>query len=83
MCCSLMARWPGISGRRYAVALSRSADFPLLLIGEATTYATGMAEGPFAIDGRHHWRTRKQRMGSTESAGPRQGFSGGLEIRTC
>ena len=73
-------RWPGVSGRRYAFELSRSADFSLLLLSEPAVYATGMTVGPFAVGGRYHWRVREQQPGSTEPASPRQGFGGSFDI---
>jgi hypothetical protein len=73
-------RWPGVSGRRYAFELSRSADFSLLLLSEPAVYATGMTVGPFAVGGRYHWRVREQQPGSAGSASPGQSFSGSFDI---
>lgn len=68
-------RWPGVAGRRYSFELSRNADFSLLLIQTPAVYATGMAVGPLAQDGRYYWRVREG-----DSEGTPAGYGGSFDM---
>lgn len=49
-------RWAASSARRYRLELSLEPDFAATAVDLKGLQATGAVVGPFAIDGRYHWR---------------------------